>query len=1307
MAHNIVNQATAAQTALAGRLSPNLNGTSASGTAGPAPPVADPDPADPALFANDADRVAALAVALENMRHAHSAALVENNTLKSQNTALESQLKDLRLKAKLKITQLQRELDSTKAAASTSAAAEVAATSRKSYENGENSKLPADARNPADVEMIEALQSKVVSLSNEVLSAKAGQIETINSLRDQIEHLSTDLLSLQSQKSSVRNSVYASVATSVEALDVVSETPSTSAQTEAQNELMKKVDDLQSLLEKKHEELASTAESQKYLSSRIENLESTVSSQSAELQSFQSRNDSWIAEKESLVVERDSLKQIQIKVESENSRLARDLALSQSSLKERLSESEKLESKLTASLQTLSSESAALKLAIAALETDKAALESRLSNAETSFANKLSSARAEIANLETELSSTRANMSSLQNDLDLQTLSHQRALSAAATANIESMSETSDLSSQTAKEPVSTKDAENTSLEILESVLAEKRLLTTKLDESVRACAQATRECRDAVMAHEETASQMSQISQDRDAIDAQLQESRARVSAIQTQLEDAEERLKQALDSSCKDIESAEHASEARIETYKNLSEAKDLEIKELMDRVNIADRDIEQLTQAHSAAMEDVVRLKKQIIQAEEDARSVAIVLETADANVRQLESELETKGKTEIAQAEVSKVLKELEITKVELDQVTAAKRKALDEKLSLVNQIQAAETKISELERKNASLLNAKTDSNQNVAALQSGYESLSSQLANAKSELEVLKEVLAKKDQDLVALQMASKVSSETDVGKAFLMDEQIMDLKLQIANRQKEVATLQEALQRSQASTAESQALSKDSDDKIRKLKGLLGQASKTLQESKKASAAKDAEIENLKTDVEHLDKLSVQLQEQDRENKSTIERLMGEIQDEKEIAFMKSGEIEQKTSDLEHELSRVKAEFQSYKVRAHTALQQSASSAFEVKVVELEEINAKLMREKMDSRQEIASLNERIQHMSSELNTALDQLVAFETQLKRYEGSSRELALLRHEVDACNRRIETEQELHSEALRNKDAYYRNSLELIKQENIRDLSHLQDLLATKDAEIKSHQGAMESLRNEVSLARQEASKATVEANRVKAAAAAVSANHSFNGGPNASLPSSAMSPTLGIGGGFFSSMTSPVAPSGSGYSPASSRRESVAQTHHGARESFADLMMGGSARRGSIESAFGAGTTGGFGNAIKERELLMNLEKVSELLVEAEEQIKRLLDQEKVLKEEIRKFERSEKRNELLVKQQNVEYLKNIVLSFLETDSKEQLLPVVAKVLELSPDEVRRVRSSIVGLEEEQVRRSVPNFGFF
>ncbi|KAJ3043852.1 hypothetical protein HDU99_009954 [Rhizoclosmatium hyalinum] len=108
----------------------------------------------------------------------------------------------------------------------------------------------------------------------------------------------------------------------------------------------------------------------------------------------------------------------------------------------------------------------------------------------------------------------------------------------------------------------------------------------------------------------------------------------------------------------------------------------------------------------------------------------------------------------------------------------------------------------------------------------------------------------------------------------------------------------------------------------------------------------------------------------------------------------------------------------------------------------------------------------------------------------------------------------------------------------------------------------------------------------------------------------------------------------------------------------------------------------------------------------MNFEKVSELLAEAEEEIRRLTQQEQVLKEEIRKKERADMREELLVKKQNVEYLKNIILSFLETDAKEQLLPVVTKVLELSPDEVKRIKSSLMGMEEEKVRAAT-SFGFF
>ncbi|ORY50714.1 hypothetical protein BCR33DRAFT_492817 [Rhizoclosmatium globosum] len=277
-----------------------------------------------------------------------------------------------------------------------------------------------------------------------------------------------------------------------------------------------------------------------------------------------------------------------------------------------------------------------------------------------------------------------------------------------------------------------------------------------------------------------------------------------------------------------------------------------------------------------------------------------------------------------------------------------------------------------------------------------------------------------------------------------------------MDLKIQIANRQKEVVALNDALQKSKT---ESDRVSKENEEKIRKLKGLLGQASKSLQESKRAVAEKDDELERLRSELDTLERTCNELKAMDSEHKSAIDRLLIEVQDEKEIAAMKTDEIERQYNELQVELTRVKSEFQSYKVKAHTALQQSNTSAFESKIVELEEINARLMREKLETGSH--SLNERMELTSTELNTALDQLVAFETQLKRYEGSSKELALLRHEVEACNRRIELEKELHAESLRAKDAQSKTAIENLKQDMIRDQQLLQNLINQKDSEIKT------------------------------------------------------------------------------------------------------------------------------------------------------------------------------------------------------------------------------------------------------
>lgn len=83
----------------------------------------------------------------------------------------------------------------------------------------------------------------------------------------------------------------------------------------------------------------------------------------------------------------------------------------------------------------------------------------------------------------------------------------------------------------------------------------------------------------------------------------------------------------------------------------------------------------------------------------------------------------------------------------------------------------------------------------------------------------------------------------------------------------------------------------------------------------------------------------------------------------------------------------------------------------------------------------------------------------------------------------------------------------------------------------------------------------------------------------------------------------------------------------------------------------------------------------------VRLSNTTELLNESELNNVRLGEQVTVLKDEIRRLERSIERNESI---SNLEYLKNIILKFFMLKSSPerlQLVPVLVTMLKLSPDE--------------------------
>ncbi|GAB6020179.1 GRIP and coiled-coil domain-containing protein 2 [Chamberlinius hualienensis] len=95
-----------------------------------------------------------------------------------------------------------------------------------------------------------------------------------------------------------------------------------------------------------------------------------------------------------------------------------------------------------------------------------------------------------------------------------------------------------------------------------------------------------------------------------------------------------------------------------------------------------------------------------------------------------------------------------------------------------------------------------------------------------------------------------------------------------------------------------------------------------------------------------------------------------------------------------------------------------------------------------------------------------------------------------------------------------------------------------------------------------------------------------------------------------------------------------------------------------------------------------------ENQLSVGIKKIdhlTEILNESEAANARLTEQTRVLKEEIRRLERNQEREQHLA---NLEYTKNVVMKFLslpKCDERERLVPVLAKLLQLSPDEERQV----------------------
>ncbi|KAL6722631.1 hypothetical protein Aduo_017739 [Ancylostoma duodenale] len=108
-----------------------------------------------------------------------------------------------------------------------------------------------------------------------------------------------------------------------------------------------------------------------------------------------------------------------------------------------------------------------------------------------------------------------------------------------------------------------------------------------------------------------------------------------------------------------------------------------------------------------------------------------------------------------------------------------------------------------------------------------------------------------------------------------------------------------------------------------------------------------------------------------------------------------------------------------------------------------------------------------------------------------------------------------------------------------------------------------------------------------------------------------------------------------------------------------------------------------------------------------NLQHARELLNETEATNATLVDQSRLLKEEIRRLQRNEER---LNHVENTEYLKNIIIKFLSPErvsgERQQLIPILSTMLQLSPDEVENLNRA-AAQDDAATRESDNSWGSF
>ncbi|KAF9428767.1 hypothetical protein BGZ94_001134 [Podila epigama] len=496
-----------------------------------------------------------------------------------------------------------------------------------------------------------------------------------------------------------------------------------------------------------------------------------------------------------------------------------------------------------------------------------------------------------------------------------------------------------------------------------------------------------------------------------------------------------------------------------------------------------------------------------------------------------------------------------------------------------------------------------------------------------------------------------------------------------------------------------------------DHEEKMKKMKAIFAAANKNLNEYRQSIAAKDEEISSLKARLE----TEPQQGEATAEQIQAISDLEAELKNQSELAASKLAQMESKYKQANVQLEKIRVEYQQYKQRASALLQQQRDSQpkdDDSKLNELQKKKKKLLRNRSLT-VDLQEVELKKSAIENELLLALDQISSLESGQEIHRRQERQHTRQLKDLERSLKDAQRERE----SLEARIASMQELRDMEAQSLMRELGgttkDIEEKLAKKEEENAELHRILDRSNDDITAARQEIQTLkdlikTMEAQGETSAAASLAAAATASATASASASATMSTEDQGIKGygqlsistGHGSRSTFSPQDVDSPISRASSSL-SLPLERPAVYSTLSDLLAAKPlVERSPFSETSGNGVVASQGlTSVKEKEYQIKLQHLTDLLNESEENHQKLLDQAKVLKEEIRNLDRAEKRQNL-----SVDYLKNIVLKYLEAPDRERLLPVLTTVLQLSPAEVASLKKKTI--QQPSVPAMVLN-GFF